>query len=140
MIADFIKVLCGFVLVLSLLACGQHVPPSAELGETHRDDFNYALRWKKFKGAAEYMRPEHRKAFLATFDKLKDIHIIDVREVSVEPFDENQRFDTTLEMDYYLLPSVSVKTFRFEQSWEFFGGEDQPQNGYFIVTPFPEFP
>jgi len=43
-------------------------------------------------------------------------------------------------MDYYLLPSVSVKTFRFEQSWEFFGGDDQPQNGYFIVTPFPKFP
>lgn len=136
----FLKTLCGFTLVSILFACASQVTPSAKLGGKYREDFNSALRWKQFKVAASHMQPEFREEFLATFDELRDIHIVDVRVVDVQSFEENRRLETTLEMDYYLLPSVTVKTFRFNQSWEFRGGEDLSQAGYVIVSPFPEFP
>ena len=105
-----------------------------------RDDFMNALRWKRYQVAASLMQPEYGQEFLKTFRTLKDIHIVDVRLLDIKRSAEGWRFDTTMEMDYYLLPSVTVKTFSFDQTWEFFSGEDSKGQAYFIVTPFPDFP
>ena len=103
-----------------------------------RDDFMNAMRWKRYNVAAGLMQPEYAEEFLKTFRALKDIHIVDVRLIDVKRSAEGHRFDTTIEMDYYLLPSVTVKTFSFDQGWEFFG--DENTEAFFIVSPFPEFP
>ncbi len=105
-----------------------------------RDDFMNALRWKRYQVAASLMQPEYAQEFLKTFRTLKDIHIVDVRLLDIKRSAEGWRFDTTMEMDYYLLPSVTVKTFSFDQTWEFFSGEGSKEQAYFIVTPFPDFP
>jgi hypothetical protein len=86
------------------------------------------------------MKPEFREDFLAAFNDLKDIHIVDVRLIDLQSSQEDRRFEATLEMDYYLLPSVTVKTFRFKQTWIYFDGEDPVLQGFLIVTPFPAFP
>ncbi len=46
----------------------------------------------------------------------------------------------SVEMDYYLLPSVTIKTFSFDQTWLYFDGEDSEPKGFFVTTPFPDFP
>ena len=140
MTLNFCKLVCGFVLVLLLAACSSHVQPTAKLAEMSRDDFMAGMRWKSFKAAANLMQPEHRQAFMKTFSSLKDIDVTDVRLVDLQVYDEGRRFETTVEMDYYLLPSVTVKTFRFDQTWLFFAGDDQAQQGFLITTPFPDFP
>lgn len=99
-----------------------------------------AMRWKRFKVAATLMQTEHRQDFMETFTALKGIHITDIRLIDLIPAEGNRRFDTKIEMDYYLLPSVTVKTFQFDQTWKFFDEENHPLQGYFIVTPFPDFP
>ena len=104
------KVLGSAAILFSLLACSSHLDkPVTEVAEMSRDDFMNALRWKQYKVAAEFMLPENRKDFLATFRKLKDIHITDVRLLDLQETAEGRRFETSIEMDYYLLPSVSVK-------------------------------
>ena len=127
-----------------LVACGVQqkleLKQRAELGEYSRDDFMNGMRWKRFKVAASLMKPEYRQDFMATFTPLKDIHIFDVRLIDMQTSEEGRRFETTVEMDYYLLPSVTVKTFQFEQTWVYFEGDDQSLQGFFIVTPFPDFP
>jgi len=126
---------------LILAACGGHVQtPPDKLDEMSRDDFNSALRWKKFQVAASLMKPEYREDFLTTFNSLKDLNIVDVRLVDLKNSQEDRRFETTIEMDYYILPSITLKTFRFKQAWVFFDGEDPALQGFLIVTPFPEFP
>ncbi len=141
MILNFMKVLCSSAILFSLLACGSSFDKSVNaVGEMSRDDFMNALRWKQYKVAAEFMLPENRKDFLATFNKLKDIHITDVRLLDLQETAEGRRFETSIEMDYYLLPSVSVKTFSFDQDWVYFAGEDTQQTGFRIVTSFPDFP
>jgi hypothetical protein len=135
------KVLCSSAILFSLLACSSHLDkPVNEIAELSRKDFMNALRWKQYKAAAEFMLPENRKDFLATFNKLKDIHITDVRLLDLKETAEGRRFETSLEMDYYLLPSVSVKTFRFEQDWVYFASEGSSQQGFRIITSFPDFP
>lgn len=136
-----LKTLCSVCLVFLLLACSSHIQPSADLAKRFRDDFTSALRWKQYKVAAGHMQEEkHRKEFLARFDELRDLHIVDVKLLDVQSSDAEQRFDTDIEMEYYLPPSVTLKTFRFQQSWEFNQGENPMKQGYFIVTPFPDFP
>jgi len=140
-ILNFMKVLCSSAILFSLLACGSSFDkPVNAVGEMSRDDFMNALRWKQYKVAAEFMLPENRKDFLATFNKLKDIHITDVRLLDMQETAEGRRFETSIEMDYYLLPSVSVKTFSFDQDWVYFAGEDSSQKGFRIITSFPVFP
>ena len=141
MILNFMKVLCSSAILFSLLACGSSFDKSVNaVGEMSRDDFMNALRWKQYKVAAEFMLPENSKDFLATFNKLKDIHITDVRLLDLQETAEGRRFETSIEMDYYLLPSVSVKTFSFDQDWVYFAGEDSSQKGFRIITSFPDFP
>jgi hypothetical protein len=139
-ILNFKKVLSGFVILLSLLACSGLVKPVGEIGEASRDDFMNAMRWKQLKVATEFMLPENRKDFLATFKKVKDIHITDVRLLDLQSSAEGRRFETVIEMDYYLLPSVSLKTFSFEQTWVYFDGEESAREGFLIITSFPDFP
>ena len=135
------KVLGSAAILFSLLACSSHLDKSVnEVAELSRNDFMNALRWKQYKVAAEFMLPENRKDFLATFNKLKDIHITDVRLLDLQETAEGRRFETSIEMDYYLLPSVSLKTFSFTQDWVYFAGEDSSQKGFRIITSFPDFP
>lgn len=140
MILKFCKLLSVLLLVLLLAACSSHLKPTAKLAEMSRDDFVAAMRWKSFSTAASLMQPEYRKAFMKTFASIKDIDITDVRLADMQVYDEGRRFETTVEMDYYLLPSVTVKTFSFDQTWLFFEGDDPALQGFLITTPFPDFP
>lgn len=144
MIFNFWKRLLCFVLVLMLAACAVQqkleYKQVTELGESSRDDFMKSMRWKRFKIAASLVTPEHRQDFMTTFRPLKDIHITDVRLANLQPAADGRRFETSIEMDYYLLPSVTVKTFRFDQTWVYSDGDGSTPKGFFITTPFPEFP
>ncbi len=144
MILTFWKRFFCFVLVLMLAACAVQqkleLKQRMELGEQSRDDFMNGLRWKQFKVASSLMLPEHRRDFVKTFAALRDIHVVDIRLLDLQTSMENRRFETTIEMDYYLVPSVTVKTFSFDQTWEYYEGDDPSLQGFFIVTPFPEFP
>ncbi|PLX77954.1 MAG: hypothetical protein C0614_09235 [Desulfuromonas sp.] len=122
----------------SLIGCAWLYPPEKQ-GRGHLDNFVYALRWMQFSAAAAYLKPELRDGFLAQFDDTKDLTVVDVRldEVTLSP--DGKQIETKIEMDYYLLPSTTIKTFPILQTWNYFelgktGGD------YLIVTPFPDFP
>ena len=137
---NVIKALCFFTLTLILFACSSHLTPSPKLAELHHKDFAKALRWKQFKVAASHMDADLRKPFLETFNAVKEIDIIDVRLSDIELSEDNRRFEASFEMDYILLPSVTLKTFKFDQTWEFRQDANPPYGGYVVVTPFPDFP
>lgn len=137
----FGKISCTYVLAILLVACSSHtIQPTAKLAELSSNNFMFSLRWKSYQTAARLMLPEFRQKFVKTFTSLKDVDITDVRLVDLKISEEGMRFETTMAMDYYLLPSVTVKTFSFDQTWLFFAGEDPAKQGYLITTPFPDFP
>ena len=140
MILNFLKGLCWFLLLLILAACSAPMQSPAKLADKSQEIFMDAMRWKNFEAASKLMLLEHRKDFKKTFRAVKDITIVDVKLVDVQASDEDRRFETTVEMEYYLLPSVTLKTFSFDQTWLYFDGEDPTQQGFLITTPFPEFP
>lgn len=128
--------LVGLVL---LCGCGQLFPPERR-GRAALDEFTAALRWQKYAAAAEYMQPQYREEFLNRFKSLRDLTIVDVRQVETQLAAEGRRAEVVLEMDYFLLPSVTVETLRIEQVWVYFDQQGPLRGRYQIVSPFPAFP
>jgi hypothetical protein len=127
------------VTVVALTACGMF--NTTEKQRTLAvDDFMYALRWQRYQEAAAFFASEHRRAFLDQMENLRDLNVTDVRLQRVEPADEGRRVETRLEMDYYLLPSATLKTLRIDQTWVYATTGDRAGRGFLITTPFPKFP
>jgi len=134
-------VICGLILLVTLSGCNSLRAQSVDkLGELSRNEFVAALRWKQWTVAANLMQAEHRQAFKKTFTNLPQLNITDVRQIDQQTTEGGRQFTTALEMDYYILPSVTVKTFAFDQTWLYFDGEASSPRGFRITTPFPPFP
>jgi len=103
------------------------------------DNFSKYLRYQLYPAAGSYFCPDLRDAFLDQMEQIKGLYITDVRLVRVDIKEDGTKVDTRLEMDYYLLPSVTVKTLRIDQGWQH---RDDPLEGegFCIATPFPSFP
>lgn len=140
MLIKSLKLTIGLWLILTLLACGQHMQSVVKAGEMSRDTFISSMRWKRYNTAASLIQKEFRQEFKETFTELKDLQITNVELIDLQEFEEGRRFETTIEIEYYLLPSVTLKTFRFDQTWQYFDDENDPQQGFQVITPFPEFP
>jgi hypothetical protein len=138
----------AMLLLLALTACTLFQPLSKQR-KAALDDFMYALRWHRHTEAAEFFTDEHRGDFLDQLEKFgKDLSITDVRLQRLDVADDGHRAVARLEMDYFLLPSVSLKTLRIDQTWvyfktgdtEYYGLPITRPDGFLITTPFPEIP
>lgn len=127
------------LLALAITACAMVNFPQQQR-KAAVDDFMYALRWLRFQEAATFFSSEHQQAFLDQMDGLKDLNVTEVRLKRFDLKDEGRRAEARLEMDYYILPSATLKTLRIDQTWVYFEAGDSGYNGFLITTPFPEFP
>jgi hypothetical protein len=73
-------------------------------------------------------------------EKLSGLNVTEVRLTRIDLKDEGRRAETRLEMDYYLLPSATLKTLRIDQTWVYFEAGDSEYSGFLITTPFPKIP
>ena len=127
------------LLALAITACAMVNPPEKQR-KAAVDDFMYALRWLRFQEASRFFSSEHRQAFLDQMDGLKDLNVTDVRLKRWDLKDQGRRAEARLEMDYYILPSATLKTLRIDQTWVYFEAGDAGYSGFLITTPFPKFP
>lgn len=124
--------------LLLLTACALVAPPEPFVPAQR--DFADRLRWRDFAGAARHMAPEEQDDFRRRFAELTDLNIIEVRLDSADFTADGKRVNTWNSIEYFLLPSATVKTFRFEQAWELAGGDRWHAGAWQIATPFPAFP
>ncbi len=127
------------LLVALLWGCGALVLPGRELPLTSTD-FHQRLRWQDYQGAARHLTDKHRPEFLSHFKSREDLHIVDVRLDTMEYVDGATTAVTETVLEYYQLPSVTVKKHRFRQQWEYQGGDRYHPGTWRIISPFPVFP
>jgi len=132
-------VLFVLTLTLALSACTLINPP-AKQRKAALEDFVYALRWQRYPEASQFFVHAQRRAFLDYFESLKDLNITEVRLKRVDQSAEERRAEVRLEVDYYLLPSATLKTLNVDLTWVYFETADADSNSYLITTPFPKFP
>lgn len=131
------------LLFCGLTACGLNtlINPQEDQRQESLDTFVQAMRLGEFKVASTYLVREHREPFLGQFKALeKDLSIVDVRVEEMTVLEPGDRVEVQLEFDYFLLPSVTVRTFRFDHTWALFEPGGNQVSGFLIETPFPSFP
>lgn len=132
------KVLAVLMVALSLGGCGL-LDSREKDRKASFDNFSKYLRYQLYPAAGSYFCPDLRDPFLDQMEQIRGLNVTDVRLVRVDIREDGTKVDARLEMDYYLLPSVTVKTLRIDQSWHH---RDDPREGegFCIATPFPAFP
>ncbi|PLX87161.1 MAG: hypothetical protein C0619_15275 [Desulfuromonas sp.] len=127
------------LLVLLMPACTRPI----ELGSDFiklSDHFAEAMRWQDFHGAARLVVAAERDAFLDEFPSNKDLHMV---EVGFEQVDLNQAegvAGAVLLVEYYLLPSVTVREWRWSQQWRRMDTPSVGGSTWMIQAPPPAFP
>jgi len=133
------RALLALLVLLALGGCGSMARSSDDLATASRD-FCQRLRWKDVHGAARHLAPPYREDFLAAFSGSDDLNIVDVRLESVDQSSSPDEGEVAIVLEYYLLPSVRVREFRFRQTWRYEGGSRYRTGLWQVVTPFPPFP
>jgi len=104
------------------------------------EDFVQRLRWQDYVGAAAHLTEPNRQAFLDRFRKDRGLKITDVRLESLVFADQGSRADGELVVEYYRLPSLTVKTARFPVRWSFYGPDEPTPVGWKITMINPHLP
>ena len=126
-------------IIALLLGCAPIVPPGEQFDSVTRD-YLQRLRWMDWNGAARHIAEEQRDEFLERFGSLKDLHVTDARLESVEMLPEDSRALTRIALEYYMLPSATVKTLMLRQEWIYHPGDRAAPGIWRMVTPFPPLP
>jgi len=132
-------VMAGLMLILLLGACTKIAEQSSDFGKIS-NHFVESVRWKDFQGAAKFLEEDQREAFLQQFPRNKDLHMVDARFEQVEVNEETGEAETVLFVEYYMLPSVTIKEWRWTQQWQRLSGKF-PQEGFWLIQDAPpDFP
>ncbi len=81
--------------------------------------FSESMRWQDFPGAAVYVHPDVRAAFLDQFQKDEDLHIVESQILSIDMTGGKGQASAVYEMEYYRLPSSRIKKWQWQQQWRF---------------------
>lgn len=128
----------GLLLVL-LSGCGMVARPTEEFIAVN-DDYLQRLRWQDYNGVARHLAASERDSFLDQWSPLADLRMTDASLDSLEFHGEGRQAQTRVTLEYYLLPSTTVKRLRLSQSWEYQGGDRTHPGLWQITTPFPPPP
>ena len=132
-----IRFLVGLLLVGLLAACSTVVNAgAASKWPGVARDYLRDLRWREFDAAAACYAEEQRDSFLARRGRLAALQFVDGRLESAVLAEDSRHAETVIVLDYYRLPSATVRQAVVRQSWEY-----RPEQGaWFVVTPLPTIP
>jgi hypothetical protein len=133
---------CVFLLLTALLlsACRSTLTPQKDLHAT-LGRFAQALRWGDHGAVASYFSDaQEGRSFIERQREREQINVTAVRVVDVVHADEGLRAEVTLEIEYYELPSASLRRFDTVQQWRAAGIDNTGQGRWLLETPFPPFP
>jgi hypothetical protein len=133
---------CLGFLLFCLVGCAlssQVVSPENQFLKT-QDDFMQRLRWRDYQGAAKHFTEPLQAGFLQQFRRPEDLNVTDVRLESAKYLADQEQMETVVVVEYFLLPSATLKTFRLEQQWAYFRDHKNLPGEWRITSLFPEFP
>ncbi|MEE9523153.1 MAG: hypothetical protein V3V59_00215 [Thermodesulfovibrionales bacterium] len=124
------------LIMIMLTACASEIGMERSFSKSY-NDYNRALGWSEFDKLSLYASTSRFDEFRARAKELKDVKILDVREIKLD-FDEIKGVaKVEVEIDYYRLPSTLVKTQSYTQKWSY--REESGMSRWYMMTLLPEF-
>lgn len=128
----------ALVLLCMCTGCGLLDPSGADLNGTARD-FSTLMRWGERESAAAFFVPSLQGDFLRRFAGLKELNVTSM-ELAVVPRQSGSdpaTMRTRGQMEYYLLPSLTLKTLPLDLEWTLLGEPGMLPRSWRISSPFP---
>ena len=124
------------LLVLCISSCSPALrpKPADSFGDSNKE-FALRLIWQDYRSAASFMDSEYLQDFLEKFPERGDIRVLEIRPEGVEfegPLQD--RAVSWSSIDYYRLPSNTLKSLKIRQEWAY------RNSAWQIVSPFPDLP
>ena len=96
------------------------------------------IRWHEFdKSTLFYVDEPLREDFQKRVSAIEQIKVVDYRIKNQECWPKKGIAEVTVEWDYYIPPSVTVRTVIDPQKWRYVDDEDR--RGWILTTLLPEF-
>ncbi len=130
-------VLLALLGVMLVSACSR-VMPFREMYSDPGRSFVQMLRWHDFTGAAGHMEQGPARAFLARYGEDQDFRIVDASEASMSFSPGDRQGVASYHLEYYILPSATVKSRRFDLEWQYIPGDRLSPGSWRITGFFPE--
>jgi hypothetical protein len=122
------------MIAIALIACSHNL--REEFDESLKK-YNDLFRWNALDAASTFAADSVREDFIARTKSAKNVRIIDSRIMS-EMYDETKRkASVDVEIEYYILSSVRVKTIHVTEEWGYL--EQKGVKGWRLMSLFPEF-
>jgi hypothetical protein len=110
-----------------------------DLGKKN-DDFLLRVRWLDFPGASLHFDTELRQEFVERYDEADDLKITRFDAMRIDADIPQEKVTIHYLLEYYILPSVTVKKKRFSLTWEKQPSGVVGEDYWRIMEPFPELP
>lgn len=122
------------LVVLVLSACQSMTGTGEDLQRSIRE-YNRMLRWQEGSEAVtRFVQPRRQPDYLKRPHGEEAPHVVDYRVGTVSWLSPGSVAVVPVELDYYLLPSATVKTVVDNQEWRYTEGQ-----GWQITSPPPAF-
>jgi hypothetical protein len=128
-----------WLVVLGLVGCATVVRP-VELFSLSNEDFVKRLRWLDYQGMAQHLVEGDRGEFLDRFADNEDFRVVDLETERIDFQSDGRQAVVWYVLEYYLLPSATVKKERFRLVWEFREEHKLFPGVWLITTEFPQLP
>jgi len=134
--ANIFRILLVFLLVL-FAACAMLPTHKDDLNKKN-DDFMMRVRWLDFPGAALHFEGEARQEFVERFADVDDLKITSFTMARIDIDVPQEKVTVHYLLEYYLLPSATIKKKRFSLVWEQQSSGTPGTDYWRIVEPFPD--
>ncbi len=102
--------------------------------------FSEAMRWRDYRSAAQLVHSEAQGDFLAQFPENEDLRVVDSRILSIELGEGQKSARADYQLEYYRLPTTSIRKWHWEQEWQLVIDKDSKIALWKILNPPPQFP
>lgn len=126
-------------MILSAAACATVMRPGDQYQDAAKD-FAKRLRWADCPGAALHMSAAVRDDFMTRFGGNDDLRVVEFSPEQVEFGEDDKTADAWYSLEYYLLPSASVKKKRIKLHWEYQEESRLRPGVWRITSEFPPLP
>lgn len=125
--------------LLSLCSCMTFLNPSGDWPGIGKD-FLKQMRWGEYDAAAAFFAEEQQASFRAQTETRDRLQIVDVNLDSWALSDGDQKAETVMTIDYFRLPSATVRHATVRLQWAYQETRKGMPEVWRIVSPFPPLP
>lgn len=131
-----LRLLLSALSFLGLFACVGLFTPGGDWPGIGKD-FLKQLRWGEYAAAAAFFAEDQQGSLRAQTETRERLQIVEVKLDSWNLSDEDRTADTVMTIDYYRLPTATIRHATVRLQWAYQETGKGMPGSWRIVSPFP---